>query len=248
MKGERVLVLSAGSGIGRALVRELAAEGTRLVLAGRHREDLERIAADCRIRYGVEASVDVFDALATQDHAALLERFDRIDEASPCGVLFCTGEMVDEASARGDIDLARHMIDVNYTAAVSVLECAARQLERRGRGWICAIGSVAGDRGRPGNYLYGSSKSALATYLQGLRSRLARRGVPVVTIKPGFIDTAMTYGRKSLPLVASPERVARDALRGIRRDRAVVYTPWFWRWIMWAIRLVPDRIYKRLDF
>ena len=244
---EAVAILGAGSAIGRALAGELARQGSRLILAGRRLEDLERIASDCRLRFGAEVRVLPFDALAFEEHAAFFERCTESFDEGLDGIALCYGEMPEEDEARAKIAVARQMIDVNYTSAVSLLESAAGYLARRGRGWVCAIGSVAGDRGRPGNHLYGSTKAALGTYLQGLRARLAKFGVAVVTIKPGFVDTRMTYGRSGLFWVASPQRVARDALRGIRRDRAVVYTPWFWAWIMLVIRLLPDRIFKQLD-
>jgi short-subunit dehydrogenase len=244
---ETVLVIGAGSGIGRALLRQLAAEGARLVVAGRRAEEMERLAADCRVRFGVEAAPESFDALDFDSHQAFIERCASRFEGGFDGVALCHGEMPDEADARADPHVARRMIDVNYTSAVSLLEAASRNLDQRRSGWILALGSVAGDRGRPGNAIYGSTKAALATYLSGLRSRMARNGIPVVTVKPGVVDTGMTWGLPDLPLAAAPERVARDAMRGVRRDRAVVYSPWFWAIIMRVIRWIPDRIFKRLD-
>lgn len=242
-----VLILGAGSGMGRALARALAAEGRDLVLAGRRLDEMERIAADCSLRGGVRARALHFEAAALAEHDAFMETCEKVFEEGIEGVLLCYGDMPEEDAMRAAPDLARRMIEVNYVSAVSILERAGATLAERGKGWICAIGSVAGDRGRPGNYLYGSSKAALATYLQGLRARLAKRGVGVVTIKPGFVDTGMTYGRAGMFLVASPEQVARDVLRGIRRNRAVVYTPRFWAGIMLIIRWIPDRIFNRLE-
>jgi short-subunit dehydrogenase len=242
-----VLILGAGSGMGRALARALAAEGRDLVLAGRRVDDLERIASDCTLRASVAAKVVRFDACALEEHDAFMAECERAFDDGIEGVLLCYGDMPDEDAMRSEPALARRMVEVNYLSAISVLERAGRMLAERGHGWICAIGSVAGDRGRPGNYLYGSSKAALAAYLQGLRARLSKRGIPVVTVKPGFVDTGMTYGRPGMFLVASPEQVARDVLRGIRKDRAVVYTPRFWAGIMLIIRMIPDRIFNRLE-
>ncbi len=124
----------------------------------------------------------------------------------------------------------------------------ADQLEGSGGGWIAVISSVAGDRGRQSNYVYGSAKGALSIYLQGLRNRLSRHGVHVLTIKPGYVDTPMIRGQAAAGsrLVATPERVAADIHRAIRRRRDVLYTPWFWRPIMLVVRSVPERIFKRL--
>ncbi|HKX46230.1 MAG TPA: SDR family NAD(P)-dependent oxidoreductase, partial [Planctomycetota bacterium] len=114
-------------------------------------------------------------------------------------------------------------------------------------GFLCALTSVAGDRGRPRNHAYGSTKAAVTAYLEGLRARLSREGLSVVNVEPGVVDTGMTWGLPPGPPKASAERVARDVLRGIARDRAVVYTPWLWRWVMAIIRCLPDRVFRRLD-
>ena len=128
------------------------------------------------------------------------------------------------------------------------MSLAAAHLARRGTGYLCALSSVAGDRGRQSNFLYGATKSALTTYLQGLRNRLARQGVAVITVKPGFVDTAMTWGllKPGSPLVASPDQVARAIEHAIRQQKNDVYTPWFWRWIMAIIKSIPEPIFKRM--
>ena len=137
---------------------------------------------------------------------------------------------------------------INLVSAAVILEQAADYFGRRGAGVIVALSSVAGDRGRQSNYLYGASKAGLTALLSGLRNRLHAKGVAVVTVKPGFVDTPMLYGRP-LPasfLVASPDRVAADIVTAIERHRDVVYTPWYWRGIMAAIRLLPETLFKRL--
>jgi short-subunit dehydrogenase len=138
------------------------------------------------------------------------------------------------------------MIDVNFTSAVSLLNYAANLLERRRRGWICALSSVAGDRGRQSNYLYGATKSALSAYLQGLRNRLTPSGVAVISVKPGCVDTSMTYGSDRLPFLVGPEVVARDVVRAILRRGSVVYTPRLWWPVMTAIRLIPEALFRRM--
>lgn len=240
------LVVGASSGIGSAIARELASRGTDLVLAGRHLDDLARRASDLAIRHGVRTSVIFFDAVDFEAHAGFFEACTETFPGGLDGIVLSHGDMAEQADALQDFALARRMVDVNYTSAVSLLNRAARYLEARGTGWICAVSSVAGDRGRPSNYLYGSTKAGLTTYLQGLRARLAASGIPVVTVKPGFVDTALTYGRPGMFLVAPPERVARDALRAVRKGRGTVYSPWFWAAIMVVIRLIPERIFHRL--
>lgn len=139
------------------------------------------------------------------------------------------------------------MIDVNFTSYVSILEKAASYLEQERTGFIGVISSVAGDRGRQSNYIYGSSKGALSVYLQGLRNRLFSSGVHVATIKPGFVDTQMTYGLNGLFLVAKPEDVAKRVYESIRKERDVIYVPGFWAVMMFIIKSIPERIFKRLE-
>ncbi len=242
---ENVLILGATSSIARQLGGRLAARKCNLILAGQDTEELHRTAADFKLRFNVKAEIAAFDALEFGSHAEFLADCISRYSAGLSGVVFCVGTMAGPEQTE-DFSETRRMIDANYTSAVSLLELAAKYFQARGRGWICAISSVAGDRGRQSNYRYGSTKGALDVYLQGLRNRLAPEGVAVITIKPGCVDTAMTFGLKGLPLMATPERVAADIHRGIQRRRNVVYTPWFWQPIMAAIRLIPEPIFQRM--
>lgn len=244
---ERVLLVGATSGIGRAIARELAASGSDLVLAGRRLDEIDRIAADLEIRHRVRARVVPFDALDFDAHPGFFEKCAAQFGEGLDGVILCQGDMPEQAAAEADFALARNMIDVNYTASVSLLNCAAGYLEARGRGWVAAVTSVAGDRGRRSNFLYGSTKAALSTYLEGLHARLAAVGVGCTDVRPGTVDTSMTYGMESLPLPSSPEAVARGAVRAIRRRKRVAYVPWFWGVIMLAIRWIPTAIFRRLS-
>jgi len=241
-----VLVLGASGALGRAIARRLAAEGHSLVLAGRRLEELERCARDLEVRYGVEVAVECYEAVAFETHPEFFEACEKRFEGGLAGVVLCHGVMPEQADAERDFALARHTIEVNYTSAVSLLGRAADAFARRGGGFVCAISSVAGDRGRPSNFHYGASKAALDAWLSGLRARVAGRGVRVVTLKPGFVDTSLTWGRSGVLLAASPDRVARDTLDAIRRDRAIRYSPRFWAVLMWVIRCIPDPIFKRL--
>jgi len=241
-----VLILGATSGIARAVCHGLARQKHDLVLAGRDLEELRKIAADLNLRHGVRTETLHFDALDFAGHPAFFQDCVKAAGGSLHGVVLCHGYLAPQATAQQDFDEARRMIDVNYTSAVSVLEQAAAYLETQKSGFLCAISSVAGDRGRQSNYLYGSTKAALNVYLEGLRVRMAKAGVSVTTVKPGFVDTRMTRGMKGMFLVAQPERVARDICRAIRRGRAVVYTPWFWWGIMTIIRRIPDFLFKRM--
>jgi decaprenylphospho-beta-D-erythro-pentofuranosid-2-ulose 2-reductase len=241
-----VLIVGANSAIARAIAARLAERRCKLLMAGLDLDELTRTANDLRLRYGVECEALHFDALDLDSHEGFFAAADRRFDGGLSGIVFCVGWMADQALAAANFAVARRMIDVNYTSAVSLLNHAGNAFEARRRGWICALSSVAGDRGRQSNYLYGSTKAALSAYLGGLRNRLAPSGVAVITVKPGCVDTAMTYGLDKLPLVVAPERVAADVDRAIARRKPVVYTPWPWWGIMAAIRLIPERVFQRM--
>jgi len=240
------VVLGASSTIARAFARAAAAAGDAVVLAGRDTDDLEATAADLRLRHGAAVAVRDFDAL---DFAAHGDFVAAVAEGAPgpLGLFLAFGTMPSQAAINDDRALALATIDANLTGAVSVLQAFAPLLEARGAGHVVVLSSVAGDRGRPKNYVYGAAKAGLSAYLQGLRARLHRAGIGVVTVKPGFVDTAMTFGLPGLFLIAPPAAVAEAALAAARKGRDVIYTPFFWRWIMLIIRLIPERIFKRLD-
>ncbi|OBS10687.1 SDR family oxidoreductase [Acidihalobacter prosperus] len=243
---EPVLIIGATSAIARALARALAAAGHDLYLAARDADELARLAADLHVRFGVRTAFGSHDIADTNSHENLLAAADETLGGFG-GVVMASGLLGDWPQAREDDDLAARVFAVNFTAPALFLNRCARRLEAKGGGFIVGIGSVAGDRGRQSNYIYGASKGGFALYLQGLRNRLYRAGVHVMTVKPGFVDTAMTYGLPGLFLVASPEAVASDIMRGLRRRRDVIYTPWFWFGILWIIRQIPERLFKRLS-
>jgi short-subunit dehydrogenase len=244
-------MLGASSPIARALARRFAEAGYPVLLGGRDVEDLERSAADLRVRYHVPATAVAFDAQRFEQHERLIQDAAGRFPGGLAGVVACQGDLADQAQAERDLALARRMIEVNYTSVVSALNPAASYFEARAnagehRGFIAVLSSVAGDRGRPSNYLYGSAKAAVSAYVQGMRARLAKSGVPVLTVKPGFVDTRMIYGRPGTFLVAAPERVADDVFRAVKRRKDVIYTPGFWRWIMFAVRSIPEPLFKRM--
>ena len=238
--------MGATSAIASALAREFATHKFDLVLGGRDREELSALASDLSLRYGIRAGVLPLDALDTQTHASTLRSF--LAEAGNDleGVVVCMGYLGDQAKGQCDGEEARRILETNFTGCVSALNILANHFEPRRAGFICAISSVAGDRGRQSNYLYGAAKAGLSAYLQGLRNRLFHAHVKVLTVKPGFVDTHMTYGRSGLFLVASPESVAKGIFRAIVKGKDVVYLPWFWRPIMLVVRSIPEGIFKRL--
>lgn len=241
-----VLILGATSMIARAVAAEFASHKYDLILAGRSPEELNALAADFSLRHGVRIRTQIFDVLHPEGHESSLEPCLCEAGEALAGVVLCIGYLGDQAVAQADLTETRRILETNFTGSVSALNITANHFERRRTGFICALSSVAGDRGRQSNYLYGAAKAGLSTYLQGLRNRLFHSNVRVITVKPGFVDTRMTFGRPKLFLVASPEAVARGIYRAIVRGKDVVYLPWFWRWIMFVLRLVPERMFKRL--
>ena len=241
-----VLILGATSGIASALTREFAAHKFDLVLGGRDREELSARASDLSLRYGVRAGILSFDALDPQTHASTLRSFLSQAGNTLQGAVVCIGYLGDQTKGQSDWEEARRILETNFTGCVSALNILANHFESRRAGFICAISSVAGDRGRQSNYLYGAAKAGLSAYLQGLRNRLFPADVKVITVKPGFVDTRMTYGHSGLFLVASPERVAKGIFRAIVKGKEVVYVPWFWRPMMLIVRSIPEAIFKRL--
>lgn len=239
------VILGASSSIGRAFARQAAAEGADVILAGRDTDDMQRIAADVALRSGQQAEVLYFDAQAMGQHEEFVEKCVRRDGSIDVMLLF--GAMPEQVATDEDFELARQTIEVNYVGAVSVLNRLAPYLEKQGEGRVVVLSSVAGDRGRIKNYLYGSAKGALNLYLQGLRARLFRSNVTVTTIKAGFLDTDMSYGMPGLFLVASPEACAKACLDLSAKGREVVYFPLFWWGIMTIIKSIPERIFKRLS-
>jgi short-subunit dehydrogenase len=241
------MVLGATSSIARAVADQLAREGHSLYLAGRDLPELWRVASDLHIRHGVEVNVGVFDADDTSLHAAFIENAVARTKGLG-GAVVAFGHLGDQAETERAPQLAQATIMRNYSAAVSVLLLIANHLEETRTGFIVAISSVAGDRGRYSNYVYGSAKAGLSAFLSGLRSRMQKVGVPVLTVKPGFVDTAMTFGKEGMRKVATPEQVGKRIVQAIKQRKDVVYVPGMWRWIMLVIKLVPERVFKKLKF
>ena len=240
--GARVLIVGATAGIAVELAREFARHGSHLILAARDGEELARIAADARVR-GAHVETREFGALDYDSHADFWRGCGDVD-----GVICCFGILPDEERARHDWELCQQLLEINFNANISLLNLVANTFEKRRSGFIGVLSSVAGDRARRGNYLYSCTKSGLSAYVEGLRARLFPAGVSVTTIKPGPVDTGMTFGMEQLPLLAPPDAVARDIYRGLRRGADVVYTPGIWRAVMFVMKIVPGFVWKRLDF
>ncbi|HFQ16126.1 MAG TPA: SDR family oxidoreductase [Rhodobacteraceae bacterium] len=242
---ETWIILGATSSMARAYARLMAERGARLLLAGRDMDELRRLAADLEARGACEALPVAFDARKPEGFAPIVELAEAAGGMVSAAVF--VGSMPPQAAIDADPALLDGTIQDSFTGPARFLQMLAPVLEARGGGTIVGVGSVAGDRGRLGNYVYGAAKAGFATYLAGLRNRLNREGAHVLTVKPGFVDTAMTWGLDGMFLVASPEDVAASIARAVEKRRNVIYTPFFWRLIMLIIRLIPEPIFKKLS-
>ena len=235
------LVIGATSDIGRAVARVLAADGYRLQLAARDPARLQREARDAAVRSGGAVSTHHCDVLEPDAAAALAAALDPLPDVAVCVV----GLLGDQRQGERDGAAAERVMRTNYVGPALLLGALAERFERRGSGVLVGVSSVAGDRGRGANYLYGSAKAGFTAFLSGLRGRLRAAGVHVVTVKPGWVRTRMTDGRE-LPerLTAEPEEVARAVHAAIVRRRHVIYVRRSWRPIMLIVRALPERVFK----
>ncbi|MDN5870260.1 MAG: SDR family oxidoreductase [Nitrococcus sp.] len=241
----RVLIVGATSAIAEATARHFAAAGDALFLIGRRADRLQAIAADLGVRGANSVGVHSMDINDLDQHepalAAADEALGGIDT-----VLIAHGTLADQKACQEDPLLAVQELNTNAVSTIALLTPLANRFEKQRFGTLAVISSVAGDRGRESNYVYGSAKAALDAFLEGLRQRLHKAGVRVVTIKPGFVDTPMTAAFTKGVLWASPERVSKRIYRSLNNSSDIVYAPFYWRYIMLIIRLIPRVIFKAI--
>lgn len=241
------LIAGASSGIARAFARRAAAANANIVLAGRDRPDMEATAADVRVRFSQRVEVVEFDALRPETYALALARAKSFAGPTTLNLFLAFGVMPSQAEMDADAELAARVLETNFNAAVRFLQATVPIFEAQKAGRVVVLGSVAGDRGRLSNYIYGAAKAGLHAYLQGLRARLWRCGVTVTTVKPGPVDTAMTFALGRLPLLVQPDAVAQICLAAALRGREEVYVPSPWRLIMAILRAIPEKFFKKLS-
>ena len=242
-----LLILGANSDIAIACAKRYAQAGFNLYLAGRRLEALEQTAQDLRLRYAVECQTLAFDARDFSSHRAFFTKL----PTAPSGVILAFGVLHSQQEAQADFALAHDMIESNYSGAVSILEIIAADFAQRQHGFIVAISSVAGDRGRQSNYIYGSTKAALSVYLAGLRHRLSlgKTGVLLLTVKPGFVATKMTATMQLPPkLTAQPQAVAEAIFTAVQRKKSTIYVKSTWRLIMWVVIHTPNFLFHKTRF
>ncbi len=239
-----VLIVGAKSDIAKATAREYAKNGYNLYLAARDSSELKSFAQDIQVRSNKTVKLLELDILDYKSHQTF---YDNLDE-KPLGVISAIGYLGEQEKAQSDFDEAQRIIDSNYTGIVSLFNIIANDFEHRRSGFMVGISSVAGDRGRKNNYIYGSAKAALTAYLSGLRNRLHNAQVHILTVKPGFVATKMTEDM-DLPekLTAQPEEVAKDIFTAQQKNKSVLYTKWIWRWIMMVIKMIPEWKFKGMN-
>ena len=238
-----VLILGAASDMAVAIARKYASEGYDIQLAARNISRLDSLCSDIRIRSNVSCTAHEFDALNFQSHSSFFEALPSIPEITIC----VFGYLGDNETARDQWSEAEKIIHTNYTGAVSALNAVSLVYAKQQHGTIVGISSVAGERGRQSNYLYGSAKAGFTAYLSGLRNRMFREKVHVLSVQPGFVYTRMTENLSLPPLLtAKPEDIANGIFKAVRSGTNVVYIKWFWRYIMLIIRNIPEFIFKKL--
>jgi decaprenylphospho-beta-D-erythro-pentofuranosid-2-ulose 2-reductase len=245
---KKIVILGATSAIAIEVQRELAHLGCDLLIVARSPQRLAELQVDLLVRGAEQVFTYSADLASIQQHAAIFD-FARRTLPDFDTVLLAYGSMHNQKDSEASVDVLLDQLQVNFVSATAILSLFAADLERRGIGCLAAITSVAGDRGRRSNYVYGSSKGALSLFLQGLRSRLHPAGVRVITIKPGPVQTPMTDHLPNSARFADPKQVAREIVHALdRRSPDVLYTPRIWRYIMAAVQQIPETIFKRLSF
>ncbi len=242
----KILVLGATSGIAEATCRIWAAEGASFFLVARNAEKLAAVAADLKTRGASYIDTAVADLDDTDKHPALLAH--AINSLTGMDIAYLAhGILGDQTHAEQDFNAAAQIIHTNFMAPVSLLTWLANFCVQRRSGTIAVLSSVAGDRGRRSNYAYGSSKAGLSAFLDGLRNRVDREGVKVITIKPGPVRTAMTAGMPKSEKFADVDAVAEAIVKAVAKGKDTVYVPFQWRAIMFVVRHIPERVFKKLN-
>jgi decaprenylphospho-beta-D-erythro-pentofuranosid-2-ulose 2-reductase len=242
---QKILILGANSAIAKSTARIWAAKGDKIYLVGRSEKKLSALIQDLKARGNPNIFGEAIDLTDFSQHDSLLARAKHqlggIDLA-----LIAHGALGDQKAAERSWEASKELLDVNFMSPASLSSRLANEFESSKHGHLCVITSVAGDRGRASNYVYGTAKGALSIFLSGLRNRLAALNVTVTDLRLGFVDTPMTEAFPKGALWASPEAVAQGIVTTVERKKDVVYLPWFWCWIMMIIRNIPEKIFKSL--
>ncbi len=242
---KKILIIGATSAIALEVAKIYALQQCHLFLIGRDEEKLHIVADDLRSRCAQTVDVLAVEITEIETHQRIIEQADHFMQGIDI-VLIAYGSLPDQAACETDTGETLNQLNINFISVVALLTRLANDMEKRGVGTLAVISSVAGDRGRQSNYIYGAAKGGLSIFLQGLRNRLASKGVRVLTIKPGFVDTPMTVEFKKGLLWVSAETIAQGIVKAIEKKKDVAYLPGFWWGIMLIIKLIPERIFKKL--
>jgi short-subunit dehydrogenase len=241
----KILVLGATSAIAHETIKHFAAEGAAFYLVARNQSKLDAVKDDLQVRGAVQVETHILDMNNLDQHQAMFDAavaaLDGID-----AVLLAHGTLGVQEETQASVAATLDILNTNFMSYASILTIIANYMEEQRRGVIAVISSVAGDRGRQTNYIYGTAQGAKRIFSEGLRSRLAKKGVHVLTIKPGQISTPMTADLPKSPLFVETEVVGRSIYKAMKAGKNEIYSPWFWRYIMWIIKSIPEPVYKRL--
>lgn len=241
---QRILIIGAYSAIAEATARVYAKRSATLFLVGRDPQRLDTLAADLRVRGAAQASTYALDVCDIDGHASMLDAAQAALGGGIDVALIAHGTLPTQADCDASVETTLREFAVNGTSTIALCAALARRLQRGAT--LAVISSVAGDRGRASNHLYGSAKAAVSTFMSGLGQRLRGEGINVLTIKPGFVDTPMTSAFEKGPLWSTPHRVARGIVKAIDKRKPLAYLPWFWRPIMSVIKHIPESVFRRI--
>jgi len=244
---KNIVIVGATSAIAIETAKYFAKEGAKLFLIARNYDKVIAVANDLLVRGASEVGTDVCDLSNTKEHPQIITNCKDFFSSIPDAVLIAYGTLPDQKKCETDSAYALQEFNTNATSVISLMILFAEEMKKISNGTIAVISSVAGDRGRGSNYLYGSSKGAVSLFSQGLRNSLFKSGVKVVTIKPGFVDTPMTKDVPKNPLFATAEEVGVSIAHAMKSGKNVVYLPFFWRYVMMIIKSIPEAIFKKLS-
>ena len=241
MKNKSVLILGALSDIAKSIAKRYGEDGYDLHLAARKIDDLKLHSTDLKIRYNINIDIYELDILKTETHKNFIENLKEIPSIVICAI----GLLGNQKENENNSELRTKILRTNYEGPINIISDFANIFENQGYGTIVGISSVAGERGKASNYIYGSAKAGFTTFLSGLRNRLAKKNVHVLTVLPGTVYTKMTLGLK-LPkmFTSSPDKVANDIYNAVNKKKNVIYTMKIWRLIMLIIKCIPEGIFK----
>lgn len=240
-----IVLFASTSGIAQAVAEEFLKRKESILLIARNQEQLELQARDLEVKYGVSVPTLQWDLKDSETHEEKAHQL--FEQYAVKGLFMAAGWMPPQEECEQDPTKTIQTIHCNFAAVSAILNLFAEHFAQKGTGFISCISSVAGDRGRGSNYIYGASKAGLTAYLEGMRNRFHKQGILIQTVKPGPVKTAMTAHLKDSALMAEPHDVACDIVRAIEARKDIVYTPFFWKYIMTAIKCVPDPLFKRMS-